>query len=917
MDKYKQLTDMLDSVASLDLSLVNNVDNARKLSKTLEKLRENILNGIDVSDGEIAFNQKNLTNVMSGKDLQSTTTVQATMDVEMFQLGIPKENLVLEFSGNTLRAPEHGTLIQKLWKVKFADGKTGHAIISDTSNVALSTLVNAQVSHALKDAPDSAVEDLDLTIPLADLESEIDETRDLTKYFNTLEKPGLVCRQLRDININDDPALEFLSQEQKETLMAKISNLNREIGETNIAAAQTDLLGYAKSIGFYSTSIGPTPNMNYSDLKRFKVINGSETITVVASIPIISWGNGVTGIALRNSAGPKDKTNRKDDGHSYIVDMGGIDPVILNGAANPLPAIRYFNNGPPKATEEEGALERYEGGKCLGLNTTMQEVTFTSYWYEKDGDITVTVPPLSAIWKLDRATFDLGNRHAYYNVYSASRAPACGFMGVTLAPKQNRLGRGRPEIASGVTLANGISKTGKTFNQQNENGPILSSKKKEMPSGLKGVTCSFDGHGVGPKDMLDFLQKNSFTKGTQYLTIPANATLETVEDVLIPKGQLIPQVTQAVGTLFQFRNGTYVKDGGPARSQPGLIPFLPGTLAYTPEWHINWVIYNCGTAICDGEEYLIENPAKDTKFDSWVKPGHNSSFGPPGPNPDNSRETGFNPLHPDTFDPVQLRCNIKTTKCDEYVDKIKGSVNGEISLSMLPKLEQENKILITEAPSGAMRGWVKFLVVNCPVPVVATIKKVGEEEVVIESNNSSSNSSGNCVTCSCSRSATTVSINGDLNPIWLDEDSEGNDTIIGNRVLKLKVGDSVVIKSTSGVMHGVALRLDGITAHTTIDNTKTLSVMQDEVLTEIKEKLTINNESALSSNIAALQDELIQFHSGVPITFTQRSNSNSLANPDGITIADFTPKTGSEGTSGTVSCTVHGSSMSFRFSVCP
>jgi len=522
---------------------------------------------------------------------------------------------------------------------------------------------------------------------------------------------------------------------------------------------------------------------------------------------------------------------------------------------------------------------------------------------------------MSAIWKLDRATFDLGNKHAYYTVYSASRAPPCGFMGVTLSPKQNRLGRGRSDIASGATLANGLSKTGKTFNQQDDNGPILSSKKKEMPSELKGVTCSFDGHGMAPKDILDFLQKNLFTKGIQYLTIPANATLETVEDVLIPKGQLIPQITRAVGTLMQFRNGKYIQDGGPGRCQPGLIPFLPGTLAYTPEWHINWIMYNCGTVICDGERYRIENPAKDANPSSWIKPGRNPSYGPPGPDPDNNKETGYNPMYPDAFDPVQLRCNIKTTYCDNYVDKIKGSVDGEISLSMLPQLEKENKIFFSEAPAGALRGWVKFLVVNCPLPVIATITKVGEENITL-SNNEAIQSS-NCATCSCSRSATSISINGDLNPIWLDEDTGGEDIVIGERIIKLKEGDDIVIRSTSGVTHGVALRMDNMTTHTSIDNSKTLSVMQDEVLVEIKEKLTINNENELSNNIAALQDSIIEFHGGVPITFTQKSNANMLANPDGIIIADFTINTGTGGSSGSVSCTVHGVSMSFKFSICP
>jgi hypothetical protein len=234
---------------------------------------------------------------------------------------------------------------------------------------------------------------------------------------------------------------------------------------------------------------------------------------------------------------------------------------------------------------------------------------------------------------------------------------------------------------------------------------------------------------------------------------------------------------------------------------------------------------------------------------------------------------------------------------------------------MLPTLENENKIFFTEAPAGALRGWVKFLVVNCPLPIVLHINVIGEE--VVEPNPpSGGSSSGNCVTCSCDREATNVSINGDLNPIWLAENDEGNDNTIGDRVLKLKVGDNVVIRSTSGTMHGVSLRMDDMETHTTLDTSKTLEEMQNEVLTKIKEQLTINNEDALENNITAMTDDLINFHGGVPITFTQKATTNPVAFPDGVAIADFTIKEGTEGSSGSVACTVHGSSMSFRFDVC-
>jgi len=555
-------------------------------------------------------------------------------------------------------------------------------------------------------------------------------------------------------------------------------------------------------------------------LKRFNLeVDEENTIVVTASMAVVSWGDDVFGIPLRDVNGPKDVSNRKDDGKCYIVDMGGIDPVIRKGTPNPLPATRYHNNGPDGATENEGALDRYKGGKCVGINTTNNVMTIRTFLFESDGMVDIDVPPQSGIWKLDRATFDGGNSHAYYTVFSASRAPAAGFMGVVLAPKQNRLGRGRGEIAPGVTLANGISHTGKTFNLQNSDGPILDENGNETPSNLKGVTCSFDGHGMAGRDLLKFLIDSSFEKGTQYLTIPTDATLETVEDVLIPEGQFIPQITQAIGTLMQFANGKYIQDGGPTRFQSGLIPFMPGTLAYTPEWHINFIFYNCGEVECDGKTYPIEEPATSTERVDWIKPSQNASFGPPGPNPNNSRESGYSPAHPDTFDPVQLRCGIKGRRCLDYINKLEGSVNGEITLSMLPTLERQNKIFFTEAPPGGMRGWVKFLVVNCPLPVVVHINVEGEEVVA---SAPVSNDSGECVTCSCNRQSTTISINGDLNPIWLEEDTEGNDISIGERVLKLKVGDNIVIRSTTGTVHGVSFRLDNMEAHNTVNNDLTV-----------------------------------------------------------------------------------------------
>jgi hypothetical protein len=929
-NNYKLLSEMVTTLKSADIVSTNCISSIRHLIKEINNARAQVLSGdIELTEQDIDSYQLAVDNAICGDKVLLITDVKTTATIETFQLDGSIDDVNLEFNQNSTIPPEHGTIIQKLWKIGFKDSTTGHSIVSDTSDVDLSALFNAQLSTALSTAPLGSVEDLDITISLEDLREIILINRNISSLINGLEKPGLIPRQLRDIDIDLDPELQSLTEELKNKLKNAIETLNFAVTDEKINNAQIELQTVATDAGLYSTSIGPTANGNYSDLKKFRLQkDGNNIVDVILSMPVVSWddpNDPIAGIPLRDSSGPKNKTNRKDNGKSYIVDLGGIDPVIRNGRPNPLPATRYYNNGPPSAVENEGALERYNGGKCLGMNTTDTVATFKSFHKEKDGEITVTVPPMSAIWKLDRATFDLGNKHAYYTVFSASRPPPSGFMGVVFAPKQNRLGRGRGEIASGATLANGISKTGKTFNKQDEDGPNLDDNNNEIPSGLTGLTSHFDGHGLNPVDLLKFLQDNSFTKGTQYLTIPADASIENVEDVLIPAGQFVPQITQAVGTLLQFSNGTFIKDGGPARFQPGLIPFFPGTIAYTPEWHINWIIYNCGEVECDGNIYPIENPALDNTQESWIKPIRNPSFGPPGPNPNNSQESGFSQAFPDTFDPVQLRCNIKWSHCEDYVNKIEGSENGEISLSMLSKLEQENKIFFTEAPAGAMRGWVKFLIVNCPLPIVVTVDAVGNEiinfdpvpENLRDEFNPTPGNSGTCNTCTCDRTATTVSINGDLIPIFIESIDNGNDVVIGDRILKFKVGDNIVIRATSGTVHGVSLRLDNMLSNTTLDTSKTLQQMQSEVLTEIKEKVIINNEEELENNITAMTDDLINFHGGIPITFTQKATTNPFAFPDGVIIANLTIKEGAESSSGSIGCTVHGSSMSFKFTVCP
>lgn len=903
MESIKTLCNYVKSLEVLNNQKTSSISRIRKLQKQIDTTIVQSLNGQIELTSAIISNYKDAVNMLlqnSDLSVMSEQRVRVTHTVINFQLTAPEERVILSFDENSRSLPERGIIIQPLWKVKFKDGSTGYAIFSDASDTDLATVLQAQEAPILNTVPDSALELVDITVNIENIHD-----RDLTQVFATLEKPGLVSRQLRDVNIDTDPALQGLTVEQKEILKEAVQN---DTLESVIA-----------ELGLTSIALGPHANPDYSDFKRFKVLKKDGTeVSVTVSMPIITWGGeDIKGIPLRNDKKNADKHNRLDDGTCYVVDLGGRDPVIRDGRPNPLPATKYVNNGPPGATDGEGALERYKGGKCFGINTTKSTQTFKATHFEKDGEITVEVPAESALWSLDRAAFEQeGRRHVYYTVFSASRPPAAGYMGVPLSTKQNRVGRGKGVIASGVTMADGVSATGKLFMKQDINGAILEDGV-EVGSGLKGLTSSFNGHGMHPKELLKFLQDNTFVKGTQYLTIPANATLDTVEDVLIPAGEFVPRLSNGVASLYQFGNGKYVQDGGPNRFQPGIVPFLPGTPAYTPIWHILWAFFNCGSIWCEGVQYEITNVARTNSPTMWTTPNKNVSVSAPKPNASNSEESGYSPAHPSTFDPVQLRCGLKDARCTEYIDTHKGVVDSEISLSMVDDLVKLNNLFITDAPPGAMEGWVKYLIVNCPLPVVV------DTSVTILDNTSVPDNTviqptvvADRPVCNCDREKTFISINGVLNSGWVDEDVSGLDHDIPKKPLFFKVGDRIKIASTSTTAHGVALRFDDMTAGVNFDITGSFEEQQDEVLVEIKTLIDIHNEEDIEYNPIAFTSEFTEFQNGLPITFKTKANVNPLAFPDGITIAEFTIKNNTLGRTGTIMCPVHSTDMFFTFQIC-
>ena len=972
--KIEKLKEIKTCLEVLNTSETNGVAQIRELLKNVNKALQQSICGKEITLTEINNFQTAKQMLLNNSNLpMSETVLSIESSFRVFQIGSDNKILgaqndtsivnldLLEKNPKTKTPPERGTFIQQLWKVGFlgedgtpGGGGTGYMIVTDSSDLNFSSAFTSQHSSPLIDAPERSCEDLgtfgndllDRIVSARDNLS-IDGVRDVSDVMNTFHKPGLTSRQLRDIDIKNDPYIKSMGISD--------DNLNRLVVNKG---NKVELTTIAEELGFYVTKgsdpvIGPYPNSNYSDVKKFRLSDGT---VVISSMPIICWGAESRGIPLRDISLPSNKNNRKDDGTNYICDLGGRDPAIRDGTPNPLPAHRFYGNGPfgfdAESVKSEGALERYKGGKCLGINNTLEDATFTTIHRKDTGEINITLKPRTAMWKIERATFNLEPNsngevvHPYYTVFGASRPPPAGFMGVPFVPKLNLLGRGTPVVASGITAANGKSividvelnpdllfslddsanKTGTAlFVKQNSTGALgldntnVANDIQGIDSALRGLNSGLAGHGMNPIDLLLWLEKNNkhFTKGIDYLTIPAKSgTLSdgiwiNPLDVLIPAGKIIPKITEAVATLWQFANGKLVPDAGPNRFQPGMVPFLPGVPAYTPQWHITFGFFNCGKVECDGSSFDVKNIAKDNSPGSWHKSGAAVSLMGPPPSTD-SIVPGYNPSNPTNFDPHQMRCMTKGNNCPDFINSLPNTHghDGEISLSQRIDLRNTNNMYFTEAPPGAILGWKTFLIVNCPLPMTVTYK-ITETTKVSVPDITPPESQVDCPSCKCDRDATALFINGDeQTDAWLIDGSQANSSVnnTNNRILKFKVGDIIQIRSVSGISHGVSLRFD----HQTSSKIPTSNLENDQKAT-LKEMLD-NNLIELGSIVPdeglqfiAASSDVIDEMGGIPITFPTQTND---------IIADFKIGIGAKDKSGKVVCTVHGTAMKFAFEVC-
>jgi hypothetical protein len=195
----------------------------------------------------------------------------------------------------------------------------------------------------------------------------------------------------------------------------------------------------------------------------------------------------------------------------------------------------------------------------------------------------------------------------------------------------------------------------------------------------------------------------------------------------------------------------------------------------------------------------------------------------------------------------------------------------------------------------------------------------GEGEVTKDDQE---NISDKCLTCKCSsdRGPRGLSINGHAGTVWYDHDSDDVEWAVGDRVVKFMVGDTISMKAMADTIHGVSLRLDGLSSHTSIEPSVGLAGLaqaQADVMEEMVDKIAVLNPENMEAHRAVFEGGLLDYHGGVPLTFKQQSNPSGPSTTEGgVVIAEFRIKEGARGSTGTVACTAHGVGMSYWFKVC-
>jgi len=137
-----------------------------------------------------------------------------------------------------------------------------------------------------------------------------------------------------------------------------------------------------------------------------------------------------------------------------------------------------------------------------------------------------------------------------------------------------------------------------------------------------------------------------------------------------------------------------------------IFPSYPMEDGYSALSHLTWILYNCDNRV-----------AKDT---SYVLFGRNIAVGDVPV--DGSGIPGFDRLNPATYDPFQVRGDLKYLPCPDWVASLG---NDFRSWSFIDNLIQLNEAFETDAPPGASLNnpFDFFTIVNMPQDLVVDLRQ--------------------------------------------------------------------------------------------------------------------------------------------------------------------------------------------------
>jgi len=166
MNAIQSLSGLLNTLKKIDDSHVDLISDVRELKQKIKNKINDALNDVvipekDLNDCRIATEA-----LVQGQDIDIDSNITVTPEVSVVQLGTSNDVANFRFAEGSKLPPEKGTIVQKIWRVNLINNNNnphfynGYVIFSDANDRDFCELVGAQVSTALADSPNGAVEDL-------------------------------------------------------------------------------------------------------------------------------------------------------------------------------------------------------------------------------------------------------------------------------------------------------------------------------------------------------------------------------------------------------------------------------------------------------------------------------------------------------------------------------------------------------------------------------------------------------------------------------------------------------------------------------------------------------------------------------------------------------------------------------------